>query len=166
MQYCFKKIFFLAIFNIFLIITVSTVSADLIEPTRNFGDDSEAMGKLTVLSEPPGLKVTLDGNGIGKTPRFLLETEPGAHTLRVGKQETGIYIAPGETLQISLFKNEFVLIPVRDETEETQVETAVQKAPESPEPDRQAPHEQRANEERRRAKERFMRFLDGSSPAF
>jgi hypothetical protein len=90
-------------------------SADLIAPTRALDGQKEAMGTLTVFSEPPGLNVKLDGTEIGITPVISKEVKPGSHILRVKKSETKIYIQPGMTLQLSWFKGSFIEIPVKEE---------------------------------------------------
>ena len=166
MKIIFKLIFFVVVVYISQFVFLSSVSADLIEPTRNFGEKTETTSRLTILSEPPGLKVSLDGKGLGKTPAFMLEVEPVIHTLRVKDSETKIYPEPGKTLIISLFKNEFVQIPVEIKTPEQPPELEKQKEVSAPEPVKPTPEEVRDKESTDRAKERWMRFVDGSSPTF
>ena len=89
-------------------------SSELIKPTRALDSVGEKPGKLSVFSEPPGLEVTLEGTKIGKTPLILDEVNPGSHRLQVKNSETDITIEPGKTLQISLYKGKFVLIPATD----------------------------------------------------
>lgn len=84
-------------------------ASDLIEPTRTLQAAPAATGDLAILSEPPGLDVALDGTLIGKTPVFLDNVKSGAHTLRVKNSETAIHLEPGATLQVSLFKGEFII---------------------------------------------------------
>ena len=89
-------------------------NAELIEPTRTLGGTANPPGSLTVVSEPPALDITLDDSHIGETPAFLKNIKSGIHKLRVKDSETEIYIEPGETLQISLHKGEFIHIPVSE----------------------------------------------------
>jgi len=83
MKIIFKLIFFVAVVCVSQFVFLSSASAELIEPTRNFGEKTEMTSRLTILSEPPGLKISLDGKGLGKTPAFMLEVKPGIHDLRV-----------------------------------------------------------------------------------
>jgi hypothetical protein len=108
----------------FLLVYSPVWSSELIKPTRALASSGEKLGKLSVFSEPPGLEVTLEGTIIGKTPLFLDEVKPGSHRLRVKNSVTDITIEPGKTLQISLYKGKFVLIPVTDEKQPKQSETA------------------------------------------
>jgi hypothetical protein len=97
----------------FLLLFIADLSlaADLIEPSRTLQGSPAAEGNLSVGSEPPGLNVTLDDKLIGKTPIFLDNVKSGIHQLQVKDSETKIYIEPGATFQISLFRGEFVKIP-------------------------------------------------------
>ena len=166
MKIIYKPIFFLAVIYVSQFVFLSSASTELIEPTRNFGEKTETTSRLTILSEPPGLKVSLDGKGLGKTPAFLLEAKPGVHKLRVKDSETEIYLEPGKTLKISLFKNEFVQIPVEVKTPEQPPELEKQKEVSALEPVKPTPEEVRAQESRDRANQRWMRFVDGSSRSF
>ena len=167
MKIIFKLIFFVVVVYISQFVFFSSVSADLIEPTRNFGEKTETTSRLTILSEPPGLKVSLDDKGLGKTPAFLLEAKPGIHKLRIKDSETEIYLEPGKTLKISLFKNEFVQIQVESKVvEKQQPDLEQQKQVSVPPAVQPSPAEVRTQENRDRAKDRWMRFVDGSSPAF
>jgi hypothetical protein len=65
--------------------------------------EKKSSGRLTVLSEPPGLKITLDGNGMEKTPASLVEVDAGIHALHVKNSKIQIYIELGKTLKISLY---------------------------------------------------------------
>jgi hypothetical protein len=85
--------------------------AQLIEPTRSLPDASEAMGLLSVLSEPPGLEVQVDGHIIGKSPVFSVRFPAGMHVLRIKDSETDIRLAAGKTTAISWFKGAFIAIP-------------------------------------------------------
>jgi PEGA domain len=95
---------------LFMIADIAMAS-DLIEPTRTLQSAADAAGSLTVLSEPPGLEVTLNDTRLGKTPVFLDRVKPGTHTLRVKDSETTIDIKPDAILRISLFKGRFINIP-------------------------------------------------------
>ena len=83
------------------------LSGELISPTRTLRGSQEPFGILTVVSEPPGLNVFLDGSELGQTPIFLKKVRPGSHTLRVKQAETDIDVAPGKILQIIFFKGSF-----------------------------------------------------------
>ena len=167
MKIIFKLIFFVAVVCVSQFVFLSSASAELIEPTRNFGEKTEMTSRLTILSEPPGLKISLDGKGLGKTPAFMLEVKPGIHELRVKDSETEIYLEPGKTLKISLFKNEFVQIQVESKVaEKQQSDLEQQKQVSVPPAVQPSPAEVRTQENRDRAKDRWMRFVDGSSPAF
>jgi len=166
MKIIFKLVFLVAVVYVSRFVFLSSASAELIEPTHNFGEQAETTSRLTILSEPPGLKVSLDGKGLGKTPAFMLEVNPGIHELRIKDSETEIYLEPGKTLKISLFKNEFIQIPVGVKTSEQPPELEQQKEVSAPEPIKPTPEEVRTQENRDRAKDRWMRFVDGSSPSF
>jgi PEGA domain len=101
---------------VFLLLLIADLSAasDLIEPSRGLPNAANAPGNLAVLSEPPQLDVTLDSTRIGKTPVFLRNVKSGTYQLRVKDSETTIYVEPGATLKISLFKGEFINIPVAE----------------------------------------------------
>ena len=108
----------------FLLVYSPAWSSELIKPTRALDSTGEKLGKLSVFSEPPGLEVRLEGTIIGKTPILLDEVEPGSHLLRVKNSETDISIEPGKTLQISLYKDKFILIPATVKVPPNQPETA------------------------------------------
>ena len=107
----------------FLLVYSPAWSSELIKPTRALDSTGEKLEKLSVFSEPSGLEVTLEGTIIGKTPLFLDEMKPGSHRLRVKNTETDITIEPGKTLQISLYKDKFILIPATDKKPSKQPET-------------------------------------------
>ncbi len=107
----------------FLLVYFPAWSSELIKPTRTLDSTGEKLGKLSVFSEPPGLEVTLEGTIIGKTPIFLDELKPGSHRLRVKNSETDITIDPGKALQISLYKDKFILVPATDKKPPKQPET-------------------------------------------
>jgi len=141
-------------------------SAELIEPSRTLEAEPETTGRLTVLSEPPGLKITLDGDSLGKTPAFMVEVQEGVHTLRVKDSQTDIYVKPGKTLKISLHKDEFILIPVKEKPveEEPATEVTTEKPVTSVATPRD-PIQQKVDRDRRQSQQRWQRFIDGSSPA-
>ena len=108
---------FVSILNaLFLLLSITGLSAaaDLIDPSRTLKNTASEPGNLTVLSEPPNLDVTLDNTPMGTTPIFLNNLTSGNHQLRVADSETTIYVEPGATLQISLFKGQFINIPVKE----------------------------------------------------
>ena len=107
----------------FLLVYSPAWSSELIKPTRARDSTGEKLGKLSVFSEPPGLEVTLEGVIIGKTPIFLDEVKPGTHRLQVKNSETDITIEPGKLLQISLYKDQFILVPATDKKSPKQPET-------------------------------------------
>jgi len=167
MKICCRFLCFLAVVYVFQFFYLSSASAELIGPTRNLEGKTEAKGRLTVLSEPPGYKISLDGKRLGKTPAFLVQVKPGIHKLRVRNLETEIYLQAGTILKISLFKNEFIQIPVEAKVTEKEQPDLQQQRHVSTSPAVQpSPAEVRIQENRNRAKERWMRFVDGSSPAF
>ena len=167
MNTCLRLMLLLVFVYTSQIVYLSSASAELVEPTRNLdGEDIEAMGRLTVLSEPPGLKVSIDGKALGKTPAFMVEVEPGIHKLRIRESETEFYLEPGKILKISFFKNEFIEIPVETKTLEKKPDNTQQVQTSTPPPVQPSPQAVRTKENRDRAKDRFMRFVDGSSPNF
>ena len=52
-----KGSWFLTFALLFLALPVNSVSEELIGPTRSLQGPGKAMGKLTIVSEPPGLAV-------------------------------------------------------------------------------------------------------------
>jgi hypothetical protein len=150
-----------------LYLNLSAVAAELIEPTRSLdGEQLPTTGRLTVLSEPPGLKISLDGDSLGKTPAFMMEVEGGVHTLQVKESETDIYVKPGKTLKISLHKGEFILIPVKEKPVEEQPPTQVAtEKPATGAATTRDPIRQKVDRDRRQSRQRWQRFIDGSSPA-
>jgi len=107
----------------FLVFPFYLTAAERIAPTRTLQGEKEQPGKLAVFSEPLGLEVTLNGAGFGKTPLSLDGVMPGTHRLRVKNVETDISIEPGKTLQISLYKDKFILIPETDKVPPKKSET-------------------------------------------
>jgi hypothetical protein len=151
-------------FLVSLLIYVSSTTGELIEPTQTLeGEQQPTTGRLTILSEPPEQKIMLDGKTLGKTPIFLVEIEAGVHSLRVADSKTDIYVEPGKTLKVSLFKNEFVFIPVKEKEAEAQPEIeAATGAGETTAPRPRDPVQVRVEENREQAQERWQRYVDGS----
>jgi hypothetical protein len=81
----------------------------------------ELPGRLTVVSEPPELEVFLDGSAIGRTPIWLREVKPGAHTLRIGQEKTEVHVQPGKKMALSFFKDSFIDITKEEEAVEAPV---------------------------------------------
>ena len=140
------KITIVLVFGLaFLMVYSAAWSSELIKPTRTLDSSGEKPGKLSVFSEPPGLEVALEGKIIGKTPLLLDEMKPGSHRLQVNKSETDITIEPGKTLQISLYKDKFILIQATDKKSPKQpesVETNLTKSKSPPPPaEEQRPEE-------------------------
>jgi hypothetical protein len=130
-----KIVIFFAFAYVFLLVHSLALSSELIEQTRTLEPTGESPGKLSVFSEPPGLVVSLDGAGIGKTPVISKVVEPGTHALRVNGEETEIYVVPGKDLRLSLYKGSFIEIPA--ETKEIRQQKKIDdvKAPKKPKPE-------------------------------
>ena len=159
--------FILVAIFVFLFVNIPLSPAELIEPTQTLKGEQETKGRLTVLSEPPGLKITLDGDSIGKTPVFMVEVDSGIHTLRVKDSETDILVEPGKTVKISLFKNEFILIPVRETKVETEAKVEVKTQTREKRPERpRDPIQTRNEENRRQTIKRFNNYIDGTKEHF
>jgi hypothetical protein len=141
--------------------------AELIEPTQTLDGEQETTGRLTVLSEPPGLQIMLDGHDTGNTPAFLLEVDEGIHTLQVGDSKTEIYIKPGKTLKLSLHKEKFILIPVAEKEVVRQAgPEAIRETDKTGSKRPRDPVQIRNERSRRQAIERFNKFLDGTQDHF
>ena len=111
----FPKVLFLGFFLVFLFVAVPLAgSKELIKPTRTLQSSEKTPGKLSVFSEPPGLDVFLNQSNIGKTPILSMEVTPGAHNLKVETSETEIYVIPGKSLRLSLFKGTFIEIKEKE----------------------------------------------------
>ncbi len=68
--------------------------------------DAQGVQQLTVLSDPPGATVTVDGRAVGTTP-WTGELIPGEHHLRLEKegeapQERSIELAPERSLEVTV----------------------------------------------------------------
>jgi hypothetical protein len=116
-----KSCFLLPALSVWCVLFAAGLQAQLIEPTRSLQGEPEETGLLSVLSEPPGMEVRLDGNVIGRTPIFSARFPPGAHVLRIRDSETDIRLAAGRTFAVSWFKGSFIEIP---ETAKPAAETA------------------------------------------
>jgi hypothetical protein len=104
---------FLLVFLFFA--TPFCLGGELIEPTRTPLSAERNSGRISVVSEPPGLDVFLDNSKIGQTPISSVEVNAGIHKLRVQDSETEIFIKPGRSLQLSLYKGSFIEIPKKEE---------------------------------------------------
>jgi hypothetical protein len=141
--------------------------AELIEPTQTLDGKQEPKGRLTILSEPPGLKIILDGQEMGNTPAFLLEIEEGIHTLQVNDSETEIYISPGKTLKLSLHKERFIFISVAEKEVESQSGSeAIRETGKIGSKRPRDPVKSRNEINRRQAIDRFNEFLKGTKEDF
>ncbi|MGD2097861.1 MAG: PEGA domain-containing protein [Desulfobacterales bacterium] len=155
-----------SLFAIFLI-CLPLSHAELIEPTQRLDGEQKQTGRLTVLSEPPGLEIVLDGNNLGKTPAFLMEVDEGIHTLQVKNSKIEIYIKPGKTLKLSYHKEKFIFIPVAEKEikkqpgpdEKNEMSKARPKQPKDP-------IQLRNEKNRQQAIDRFNNFLKGTQDHF
>ena len=107
------KIFYRHIFLCICLIFLSSMvtlaeSGELIQPTRTLQSPEKMTGKISVFSEPPGLDVFLNHSKIGKTPVIAMEVKAGTYSLEVQKAKTQIYVMPGKSIRLSLFKNTFI----------------------------------------------------------
>jgi hypothetical protein len=107
--------FFLSAYCLFVPVTNFLSWAQLIEPTQTLNQGRELTAKLTVLSEPPGLQIMLDGTAIGTTPFFGIEVNAGTHLLEIETRKTSIKIEAGKNLQVALFKGSFIEVPQKKE---------------------------------------------------
>ena len=107
-------------------------AGELLEPTRSLEGPSKEVGKLTIVSDPPGLDIVLDGADLGKTPVWQKDVKAGAHDLRVKDKETNILVEAGKSLGVSLHKGEFIIIPQKEETAVAEQKPAVQVPEEAP----------------------------------
>jgi hypothetical protein len=148
-----------AVFLLLLIADLSPAS-DLIQPSRTLRTAANRPGNLAVLSEPPDLDVTLEGTLVGKTPIFLKDLKSGTYQLRVKDSETTIYVEAGATLQISLFKGEFISIQV------TEKEPAGQQGPQEKKVSETRITRQVSKEEQSNELSPWDRFVNKSSSHF
>ena len=91
------------------------LGGELIEPTRTPLSAERNSGRISVLSEPPGLDVFLDNSKIGQTPISSVEVNAGIHKLRVKDSEAEIFIKPDTSLELTLYKGSFIEIPKKEE---------------------------------------------------
>ena len=110
-----KRIGLSALLLLFTGVPISFGGEGLIAPTRSLEGHQEALGRLTVVSEPPGLEVFLDDSEIGQTPVWMKEVKPGSHKIRVRRSETNVYVETGRTLTLSFFKGSFIVVPNKKE---------------------------------------------------
>ena len=121
-----KEISLLTVLALVLGLTFTFAAEELIPPTRTLEGRVELPGSLTVVSEPPGLEVSLDGSSIGRTPVWLKEVKPGPHTVRIGREKTEVHVQPGKKMALSFFKDSFIFIDITKE--EVVVEAPVPEA--------------------------------------
>jgi len=110
-----KEICVSIVFALVLGATFTFAAEELIPPTRTLEGRVELPGSLTVVSEPPGLEVSLDGSSIGRTPVWLKEVKPGPHTVRIGREKTEVHVQPGKKMALSFFKDSFIFIDITKE---------------------------------------------------
>ena len=109
------KLFLLGLFLVFGFVAVtSVISGELIKPTRTLQSSEKIPGKISVFSEPPGLDVFLNHSKIGKTPIRSMEVTPGTYSLKVEDAETEIFVMPGKSLRLSLFKGTFIEVKEKE----------------------------------------------------
>ena len=126
-------IFFIFVF-VFVTMQLMPVFAELIEPSRTLKSQEEAMGTLSVFSEPPELDVVLDGTKIGKTPVISKEVRAGNHVLRINDTKKEISILPGKSLQLSLYKDSLIEIREKKLETSTQPKLEEKRTPEAKKP--------------------------------
>lgn len=148
-----------------IFISFSTPQAGLIEPTRSLKSSAEEPAQITVFSEPPGLSIKFDGKLVGQTPMRMKGVDPGTHQLNVGESATEIYLAPGQTFHISLFKNKFIQFEDAKKEAASPSGSGKTSTSEAPAP-QTSPEYLRTKEENRKAWERWMLFVNGSSNHF
>jgi len=159
-MYCYRRVIVLV--SLLLIIVVRVCMAEeLLAPTRGLQDAGKEWGNLTVLSEPPGLEVFLDGSKIGDTPLWQEKIDPGFHKLRVKDSETNLIIKDGKTLQIGLFKGSFVTLP--EEKRENSIDESSKKTSKTVELEKK----QESGESQKRGDlTLWEKYIDGSLPHF
>ena len=157
-----KLALFLTGFFTIIVLNFSALQAGLIEPTRSLKATAVDPGQLTVFSEPPGLNIKLDGKFVGQTPMRINMVDPGTHQLQVGESVTEIYVEPGQPFHISLFKNKFIQFQVAKKEASEAGKTLTS---ETPAPERSSEH-LKTKKENRKAWERWMLFVNGSSKHF
>ncbi len=156
---------FLACFFVIVGLDVKAVQAELIEPSRTLRASPGDTGHLTVFSEPPGLNVKLDGASFGKTPIRIRALDPGIHHLQVQESFTEIIIEPGKTFHISLFKNKFIPFQISEKEPAAPSGTTASSAA-GGRAFKPPPQQLSNKEEDRKAWERWMQFVNGSTKHF
>ncbi len=141
------------------------LQAELIEPTRTLKKTSEDPGKLTVFSEPPGLTVKIDGTPVGKTPLRIQEIAPGGHRLQIKDSITEINLEPGMTFHISLFRNKFIQFQVakKESGQPSESDPNPKNETWAPKP---SPGQLKTKEQNRKAWDRWVRFVNGTTGHF
>ncbi len=139
--------------------------AELIKPSRSLKSTSGGPGSLTVFSEPPGQDVKLDGSSVGSTPIRVKTLDPGIHRLQVGGAATEIYIEPGHTFHISLFRDRFIKLDVTQNQAAASTDNGGRSAVDR-RASQETPQQFSTNEENRKAWKRWMQFVDGTSKHF
>lgn len=165
MKKMFKLVVFLTGFFTLFVFNFSTLQAELIEPTRSLKTSAQDLGQLTVFSEPPGLSIKLDGTLVGQTPMRIKAVDPGIHQLQVRESVTEIYLEPGQTFHISLFKNKFIQF---QGAKKEASEPSGAKKTSTPKTWATGPSSEqlRTEKENRKAWKRWMLFVNGSSDHF
>jgi hypothetical protein len=125
-----SKPILLPVFSLVLLFfaTPFCLGGELIEPTRTPLSAERNSGRISVLSEPPGLDVFLNNSKIGQTPILSVEVNAGIHKLRVQDSETEIFVKPGRSLQLSLYEGSFIEIPEKEEKGEALKKSGEEKA--------------------------------------
>ena len=165
MKKIYKLMVLLTGFFAIIFLNFSAPQAGLIEPTQSLKSAAEGPAQLTVFSEPPGLSIKLDGKFVGQTPMRIDVVNPGSHELKVGESVTEIYVAPGQTYHISLFKKKFIQFQVAKKNAGAPSDTGNTSATNTPAPE-PSPEYLRTKKENRKAWERWMQFVDGSQRHF
>lgn len=153
-----------AFFAIFLL-HFDGLQAELIEPTRNLNKTPDGPGQLTVFSEPPGLMVKIDGTTVGQTPLRIQEVAPGAHRLQIRDSITEINLEPGTIFHISLFRNKFIQFQVAKKESGQPSESNPNPRTETWAP-KPSPEQLKTKEQNRKAWDRWVQFVNGSSRHF
>ncbi len=149
-----EKISLLSLSVFLLAVPAALGAEDLIPPSRTLEGREELPGKLTVVSEPPELEVFLDGSGIGQTPIWLKGVKPGPHTVRIGEEDTDVYVEPGKRVALSFYKGSFI-----DISKKLEVVKEVAPEPEEVKKPREIPRPA-GEEEQEEAARRFERFIN------
>ncbi len=150
---------FFSLLLCFVVLPVSLWAQDLIPPSRALGNPSGRMGKLTVVSEPPGLEVFLDGLELGRTPVWLKNVRAGDHKLMVGGLQADIYVGAGDTKTVSAFQNSLIEAP-------QQAQAPKQLGPEIATPPAAKRNVSPPAAQKGPGITNWDRFLNGTSPTF